>query len=168
MRVSRHGIHLDVDGRGIAFYEFRKPRTYTDTPSEIKRDHTIIATLAGLIAQQKFYPECSRLGASDDVNIVDMLSSEMAEEEFFGGAFSTADIDLRREAEELVERFWPAIQAVACALWDTPETQRDFREPEPNWSPLKMEKRLDGAHLVSILARFEIRASIWDAGAVAD
>jgi hypothetical protein len=168
MRLSRHGVHLDADGRGFAYYEYRKPRRSSDAPSEIKREHTIIATLAGLIAQQKFYPECSTLGASDDTNLVDLLLSEILEDEPLGGAFSTAQIDLKQEADKLVRKFWPAIEAVAVTLWETPETPRDSDEPEPTWSVLPLEKRINGARLVEILRSFGIHTSIWDAKVIAD
>jgi hypothetical protein len=168
LRLSRHGVHLDADGRGISYYEYRKPRRFWSAPSEIKREHTIIATLAGLVAQQKFYPDCSTLGASDDTELVDLLLSEIAEVEPLEGALSTAQIDLKQAADDLVERFWPAIESVAVTLWETPDTLRDFDDPESSWSALSREKRLSGARLVEILSTFGIHASIWDSKAIAD
>jgi hypothetical protein len=169
MRLSRHGIHLDSEGRGISYYEYRKPKRWADITPEVKREHTIISTLAGLIAQQKFYAECSALGASDDNNLVDEMLREIGEgDEVIGFTSLTAEAELRRESEKLVHELWPAIEAVARTLWETPETPRDFNEPEPIWSQLRMEKRLDGMRIVEILKTFGIQASIWDAEAVAD
>src|SRR5882762_11573916 len=161
MRLSRHGVHLDSEGRGISYYEYRKPKRWAEGASEVKREHTIISTLAGLIAQQKFYAECSILGASEDNNLVDELLKEISEDDdFIGYASLKAQLELRRESEKLVDEFWPAIEAVARALWGTPETPRDFNEPEPGWSQLRVEKRLNGARLVEILKPFGIHPSI--------
>jgi hypothetical protein len=169
MRLSRHGIHLDAEGRGISYYEYRKPKRWADITPEVTREHTIISTLAGLIAQQKFYPECSVLGASDDNNLVDEMLREVHEGEgVIGFACSTAEVELRLESEKLVHEHWPAIEAVARTLWETPETPRDFNEPDPGWSQLRMEKRLDGMRLLEILTKFGIQASIWDAKPLAD
>ena len=71
MQVSREGIYLAVDGTGLACCRFRKPEKFYSGPSDISRAHTIIATYAGLIAQQKFYPDCSVQGGSDDQNLID-------------------------------------------------------------------------------------------------
>jgi len=169
LRLSRHGIHLDADGRGISYYQYRKPKRFSAQPSEISREHTIIATLAGLIAQQKFYPDCSVCGASDDQSFIDMLTKEIEEEDdFIGTAVLRAQLDLPREATRLVELHWLAIDAVARALWDSPITPRNFHEPEPQWSESKMEKWLPGARIVEILRRFGIEASIWDETILAD
>jgi hypothetical protein len=132
-------------------------------PSEVKWEHTVVATLAGLIAQQKFYPECSVLGASDDNNLVDILVMELDSDDLFGNAAFTAQIELRRESESLVNKHWLAIEAIARELSETRETPRDFDEPELCWSESKTERRLNGARILEILAPFEIHATIWDA-----
>lgn len=93
---------------------------------------------------------------------------EVDADDLFGNAAFTAQVELRRESESLVNAHWPAIEAVAQALWEKPETQRDFDEPEPGWSQSLVEKKLDGARLVEILKPFGIHASIWDAKPTAD
>jgi len=122
MRLSRHGIHLDSDGRGISYYEYRKPKRWANITPEVTREHTIISTVAGLIAQRKFYPECSILGASEDNNLVDELLNEINEgDDIIGYRSLKAQLELRQESEKFVNEFWSAIEAVARALWATPE-----------------------------------------------
>lgn len=164
MQLSRHGIHLDAYGRGIAYYKYRKPKRFWDAPQDVEREPTIVATLAGLIAQQKFYPGCSTFGASDDTNLVDMLLKEIEDENgMLGFVESTrVQIDCRQKAERLVDDFWPAIEEIARTLWQTPETPRTFDDPDPSWSTLWLERRLDGFHLIKTLASHGIHTSIWD------
>jgi hypothetical protein len=168
LRLSRHGIHVDSDGRGISYYEYRKPKQFSNHPSQVSREHTIIAIHAGLLAQQKFHPRCSVCGASDDQNLVDMLIKELDDEDpIIGLASFRAQVELPNEAHRLVELHWPAIEAVAEALWGNPEIERTV-EPETTWSNLPVEKRLNGSRIVEILEPFDIHASVWDAEAVVD
>lgn len=163
--LSRHGMHLDSDGRGMAYYKFRKTKRFYGGPSKISRDDTLVATFAGLIAQQKFYPECSVLGADDDNNFIDEHFQEMDAEDSFPSlscASLMAQTELRQESEKLVERHWAAIIALATALLAEPDTPRYSNEPDPNWSRSQFEKMLSGERIIAILEGFDIRASIWD------
>jgi hypothetical protein len=108
----------------------------------------------------KFYPECSTHGATDDENIVDLLLKELYPHDVIG-LETLAQMRLKDEAVELVDNHWPAIEAIAKALWAKPFTPRQI-EPEPMWSHSADEKVLDGLEIVSILADFDISARLRD------
>jgi hypothetical protein len=122
MRLSRHGIRVDEDGRGIAYYDFRKPKRISTAQSEVTREQTIVATLAGLLSQQKFYPECSILGADCDNVLVDALLDEIKRDDFIG--WLDAEGVLHEEAVQLVKVHGPAIEAIGQELWAQPYTIR--------------------------------------------
>jgi hypothetical protein len=162
LRLSRHGIHLDQEGRGMSYYEFRKPAGWAQAGSEINIKSTIVATFAGLLAQKKFHPRCSTNGARDDENLVDLLLKEAYPNDLIG-LDSLAWSKLQQESVELVDTHWAAIEAIAKALWSKKLTPRQV-EPEPMRSHLKDERRLEGSEIVSILAEFEIAARLRDDG----
>lgn len=158
LRLGRHGIRLDREGRGMSYYEFRSPRSWADAVPKIDIKATIVATLAGLIAQMKFYPECSTHGATDDETIVDLLLKEQHPNDIIG-VETLARMRLQKESVELVDEHWSAIEAIAKALWAKQFTPRQI-EPEPMWSHSADEKVLDGLEIVSILADFHISAQL--------
>jgi hypothetical protein len=160
LRLSLRGIHLSPDGNGVTYYEFRNPRRFSNAHSHVGREHTIIATLAGVIAQKKFHPRCSTAGANDDRNIVDMLVQEVEEEyDFAEAALLQAQWaeELPKEAKRLVDLHWPAIDALARELWNS-----DPIAPDHLWSTSPKEKRLGGARIAEILKPCGIEVTIWD------
>ena len=56
MLLYVYGVHVDREGGGIPYYDYRT-RGYNGF--DRKGKHTIISVFAGLIAQQKFLPNCS-------------------------------------------------------------------------------------------------------------
>src|ERR1700704_1087485 len=163
LRLSRRGIHLDSDGRGMAYYKYRKTKRFG--PPEINRESTIVATYAGLIAQKEFHPDCSIKGADTDGDSIGELLREMDAEDdspFLHLASDAAKVELEKESERLLKIHWAAIVAVATALLGEPDTIRYSDEPEPYWSLLQYEKMLNGERIIEILKNFDIYASLWD------
>ena len=166
MLLSIHGVHVDRDGKGISYYDYRKPepvRREFDT----KGEHTIISLFAGLIAQQKFHASCSAAGASEDNDWVERLLPQM----YLGGpsvaAMRTSEVKLnkarqklRQEASQLVNEHWIAVDTLAKALWAKPLTPRLPDEPEKGWSLLPEEKTIDGAGIIDMLKEFGICVSL--------
>jgi hypothetical protein len=167
IRLSRHGIRVDEDGRGIAYYDFRKPKRTSTAPSEVTREQTIVATLAGRLSQQKFYPQCSILGADCDNVLVDELLAEIGNEDpIFGLRQLTTQVELHEEAVGLVEAHWPKIKAIGQELWAQPYTTKQLDQPNQVWSPRPTEKALAGYRVAEILKSFGMDATIWDPGDV--
>jgi hypothetical protein len=157
MQLSREGIYLAVDGTGLACYRFRKPKKFYSGPSDISREHTIIATYAGPIAQQKFYPDCSVRGGNDDQNLIESLLLEIEEENPFPGCSALTEVKYKNESKKLVGKYWPAIVAVATALWAEPPNFDECGLSSP-----QMKKKLDGESLIKILQSFGIHTSLCD------
>lgn len=154
IRLSRYGVHVDRDGRGVAFYEIRRPLKNSDAPCPTTREQTIIAAYAGLIAQCEFHPTCSRRGANDDQVGIDELLDEIGTDGLCPPLTrGTAEIELHAEAVLLVRKHWEALRTVARELWKQPYTPRRF-EPFRGWSDQPREKKLTGARVVEILADF--------------
>jgi hypothetical protein len=165
LQVLRYGIRVRDDGTGVAYYRGRKPLCHYPGPSEISREHTIVAAFAGLIAQQKFHSKCSVKGADSDNELIVHLLSDMKGDDGLGcvGSPSLAPkLQLKKESRNLVDRHWPAIGALATELWDADCKPRDYQDPEQQLSQSKSEKMLEGVRVVKILQPFGIHASIWD------
>lgn len=160
LRISRHGISCDGEGGGMSYYEFRKPKSWTAEPSEIGIRETIVATLAGFIAQRKFYPECSPNGASDDENLVDALLKELLQDDFIG-LDVLSRTQLEEEATTLVDRHWVPITALASSLLTKQLTTREA-EPNPTWSASATARKLHGAEIASILSNFGLLVRLSD------
>jgi hypothetical protein len=166
MLLSIHGVHVDRDGKGISFYDCRKPEPVR-REFDKKGEHTIISLFAGLIAQQTFHTNCSTAGSSEDKDWIERLLAQM----YLGGT-SVAEMKmsevrlnetrqrLREEARQLVNDHWTAIDTLAKALWEQPSTPRLPDEPEKLWSPLREEKTIDGAGIAAILKKFGICAAL--------
>ena|ERR1700676_4329686 len=162
MSLSIHGVHVDRDGKGISYYDCRKPEPVR-CGLDNKGEHTIISLFAGLIAQQKFCANCPTTAASEDDHWVDRLLPQM----YLGGAsvserktselkMGEARLKLREQASQLVDKHWNAINTLAKELLAKPFTPR----LPGNWSPLHEERTIDGARIVAILKEFDICASL--------
>ncbi len=166
MSLSIHGVHVDRDGKGISYYDCRKPEPVL-WGFDSKGERTVISLFAGLIAQQKFSANCPTTAASEDNDWIDRLLPQM----YLGGTsvpeMQTSEIGLnearqrlREEASQLVEKHWTAIDTLAKALWAKPLTLRLPGEPEKRWSLLPEEKTIDGAGVTAILKEFGICVSL--------
>jgi ATP-dependent Zn protease len=153
LRLSSHGIRLDGEGKGIAYY-----KGHWNKASEFRQtiEDRVVAALAGLIAQEKFYPECSPSGANEDEKLVNYLLQNI-----YPDASSTdfKRSQLLEKSKNLVTQHWEAICAVVNALWrKCPRKRRVDSEPDSSWSDCRCERWLPGAEIVSILNNFQIWA----------
>jgi hypothetical protein len=156
MPLRDRGIHCDELGAGITYYWFKVPNRAKNVGPEIERERTIVATCAGLIAQQKFYPGCPTSGAVDDFNLVLTLLNEMYPD---GDVWFAAREKLHSDSVELVGRHWSAISTLAATLWGKPWTLRQPGE-ERDWSSTAHEKKMDGSEVVEVLKRCGIPAFV--------
>src|ERR1700687_1660508 len=94
------------------------------------REQSIIATNAGYIAQNKFYPNCATSGAYCDTDHINALLDEMYSDR---NVWFEAKQELWKRSEQLVATHWEAIEALAKALW-----AKDWHPQAPlerRWSP---------------------------------
>ena len=166
MPLSIYGVHVDRDGKGISYYDCRKPEPVR-RQLDRKGEHTVISLFAGLIAQQKFCTNCPATAASSDNDWVERLLPQMYLEGASVEEMKTSETRLnearkrlREEASRLVEKHWNAIDTLAKALWAKPFTPRLPDEPEKCWSPHSEERTINGAGIVAILKEFGICTSL--------
>jgi hypothetical protein len=110
MSLNIHGVHVDRDGKGISYYDCRKPEPVR-REFDKKGEHTIISLFAGLIAQQKFCANCPTTAASNDNDWIDRLLPQM----YLEGT-SASDVRLnearqrfREDSGQLVNGHWNVI-----------------------------------------------------------
>lgn len=168
LRLRSLGMHIDLDGRGIAFYERRKSDDGYGVDELGTR--TVISLFSGLMAQQKFDPASSDASGSEDQDEIRRLLTRMYIPPLYAGkeAFlaahaecSNAEADLRRIAGEMVTLHWATIEALAQAVWERPLTLQDAHQPEP-WSDLDHEKTLCGNDIAEILLSRGVHAIVVD------
>ncbi len=168
LRLLKSGIHVDpTDGRGISYYECRKPGSSRGFDSLGER--TIISLFAGFLAQREFHATCTGASASADEDHASRLLTDMYIPQQFPGAsaFEASMIQLenarakfREIASGLVRKHWSDIDILAQRLWKRPPTPKDSSDHEECWSGSPLEKRIDGLSIVSILTERGILASI--------
>jgi hypothetical protein len=149
--IGSDGIHVDGCGQGYASYD----PTESNGSSEIEKERAIMSFLAGELAQRRFYADCSSSHA--DILWARSLLREIYPDE---KSQSEAESRLRSEARALVAQFWPAIEAVATALWNKPWTPVPEEEKSRNGFMSNDERCLDGFEILGILERFGIKARL--------
>jgi hypothetical protein len=155
------GIRIDQKGSGFSHCGVVKPDGSTKLGAEPKREKTIRSTRAGYIAQERFYLRFfDRLppsGSSTDTDGINTLVEEM-----YSGktACEDAKSKLFAEAQQLVEKYWQAIEALAQTLlkkeWETQAPPSGERR----WSTQLAQKKMDGAEVVVLLQQYQISASV--------
>jgi hypothetical protein len=86
------------------------------------------------MARQRFHPCCSGAGATEDADTADLLLAEFAEQDPFGFLTSTAQMDLRARARELVGLHCRTIEAIARELCKSQPVELDLSDPVAGWS----------------------------------
>lgn len=152
--IRELGVHIDSQGNGVAL-TFR--RRAGDLKKEAKDNHqreqSIILLTAGYIGQVRFFDDAPTEGAADDQKHIHDLLNEMYEPE--SDEWIDAKSKLRDKAKNIVNEQWPAVEALAKALWDKPWTSRvALPEKEMGWSKDSREKWLDASEVESILKSF--------------
>jgi hypothetical protein len=127
LRLRPEGLGLDPRGEGLACY-YKQPDT-----SELSRERIIVAMFAGYYAEMRFCQEGAYLAlapdswfpSSLDGQDADKLLREITGENLSNQSAAEIQRELRRQSEQLVERHWLAIKAVANVLMSK------------DWEPLK-------------------------------
>jgi hypothetical protein len=159
MPLRKRGIEVDSMGCGISYYWFRVPGDLDNTQQDIvERERTIVSTEAGFVAQSKFYPGCPVGGNLYDRDLCIKLLDEMYRDR---REWLAAQERLLDEATRLVEKRWPAIEALAKAILDKPLLPRQ-ENSERQWSVDTLARRIDGNEVAQILKRFDLEPQIRD------
>jgi hypothetical protein len=159
LRLKPEGLMVDPSGWGLACYH--------DAPedSDPARERNLLAVLAGFAVEKRYreehsYPPRDYLDVTwnDDNRKARRLLGEL------GGIYGANDSRLRKQLEDLIEKHWLAIGALASALqgknWQTIKPLKSGGR----WSHANetMAKYLSGVEAARILAEHEIEAVVSD------
>jgi hypothetical protein len=125
LRLRPDGILITGEqGRGQAFYEYRKPKAEFTDPVGLElyerfvrlldRKNSIVAALAGQIAQEQFDPDSPDYAADDKEYVIEPLLQEEQDE----NPASNVREELRTKAVSLVAEHLEVIQKSAEKLLD--------------------------------------------------
>ncbi len=96
---------------------------------------------------------------AQDQSQVDALLDEMHPHK--SSDWHTAKNRLRDESERIVAEYWPAIDALAKALWNRPWKNREqLPQPDMGWSDDQTEKSLNAKEVEAIVRPFGLNPKI--------
>lgn len=159
--LKERGIRIDQKGSGVSNYKVAKPNGTANAGPDAKREKTIQSTQAGYIAQAKYYlrffDRLPESGSSSDTDGINGLVEEMYSDR---NACEDAKAKLFKEAEQLVEQHWQAIEALAQTLLKKEWTSQAPPSGERRWSTQLREKKMDGSEIAAFLQQFQILAFV--------
>ncbi len=149
--IRELGLRIDSKGSG-------RSHTFCSdagdpTNSEEERNESIILLFAGMWAQVRVFAEIDYVAIKKDISRIDALLDEMYAHE--SADWLAAKDRLRDESEGLVAEHWPAIVALAKALWDKPWKPQEQLPPlDIGWSDDTVEKSMDAKEVEAVLKPF--------------
>lgn len=116
---------------------------------------------AGYISQEKFYLRFfDGLPPSGSFNDTDGINTLV--EEMYSGRIVCEDAKskLFAEAQQLVEKYWQAIESLAQTLLKKEWESQARPSGERRWSSQLAQKKMDGSEVVALLQQYQISASV--------
>lgn len=152
LALKKWGIYIDTKGEGIAFDCDAAPRGIR---TDREREAAMVASFAGRIAHMK--KQCGSdigCGSLDDVDKIVKLAGEMYPNDRM--AFDECRENASKRSEELVDKYWPEIVAVAERL-----LAKEWKPVDRGiWESPYLVKHLEAFEVVEILKEFKISAYI--------
>jgi len=155
LRLRPEGLAVDASGFGLACY-------YSATDGdEASLERNVVATLAGFAAEERFreersYPARDFLDVTfnSDIRIARELLAKLA------GEYFANESRLANRLEQLIDRHWLAIEALATALLAKPWEPLRPLKSGGRWAHENenIAKYLSGVEVVSILSEHRILA----------
>jgi hypothetical protein len=163
MPLQDGGIHVDMEGSGVAYYCHRRPGTPCNSEQcIIEYERTIVALYAGRIAQYaslpgidyRDYPESWKSDWTIAAELLCELSPLVQ---------GVTESSLYVRAQELILRNWSTIESLTSALWERPIVQMPRSEFEKGWSQgrKRQEKVLSRSDVQEFFARLRITCLLW-------
>jgi hypothetical protein len=155
-------IHLSTTGVGIACIFQRNPGDLALSADDTEeRERTIKLLKAGYLAGVRADPFHDLVRASDDRCKEQALLGEMYKDDVLRAAENER---LKSEATVLVEKNWPAIDAIAKRVLALPLTARSV-EATAIWDESEgpYERLMSGREIAEILAPFGLNVIVRDA-----
>jgi len=164
MPIQDGGIHIDLEGSGVAYYCHRKPGMPGDSEIDrTEREKTIIALYAGRIAQFKSLPNIDYRDYPDSWKSDWETATELLRE-LFPLVDGLTDASYYAWAQQLVLKHWSTIESLALTLWKKPVRPMQPGEFEKGWShgQKKQEKHMSRSEVQTFFKTLHIPCSLWE------
>jgi hypothetical protein len=158
--IRELGLRIDSKGHGVSHTYRRNAGNPDNTETDVReRKESIILLFAGYWGQVRIFPDLERAAIAHDQSQIDALLDEMHLHE--SAEWYAAKDRLRDESERLVAEHWPAIDAVATALWGKPwKNREELPQAEMGWSDDRIEKSLNAKEVEAIVRPFGLNPMI--------
>jgi hypothetical protein len=158
--IRELGLRIDSKGSGMAHTFCRYAGDPKNTEEdERERNESIVLLFAGMWAQVRVFDETDYVAIKKDISRIDALLDEMYEHE--SEEWVAAKDKLREESDRFVAANWPAIVALAKALWDRPwKPQEQLPSIDMGWSDDTKEKSMSATEAEAILKPFGLSPAI--------
>jgi hypothetical protein len=158
--VRESGLRIDSKGNGVAHTYRRNSGDPKNTKTDVReREESIVLLFAGYWGQLRIFPEMEYAAIAKDQSQIDELLDEMYPHK--SSDWHAAKDRLRDESEKLVAEHWPAIDALAKALWAKPwKPQEQVPLIDAGWSDDTVEKSMDSTEVEAIVKPFGLNPTI--------
>ncbi len=117
--IRELGLRIDSKGHGASHTYRRNAGDLNNTETDVRqREKSVILLFAGYWGQVQIFPEIEYEAIAKDQSQIDELLDEMYPHN--SEEWQAAKNKLRKESNRLVAEYWPAIEALAKALWTKP------------------------------------------------
>jgi hypothetical protein len=149
--IRELGLRIDSKGHGLSHTYRRNAGDLKNLESDVReREESIILLFAGYWGQVRIFPEMEYEAIAKDQSQIDELLDEMYPHK--SEDWHAAKDKLREESARLVAAHWPAIDALAKALWAKPwKPQEQIPPPDVGWSDDTVEKSMDAKEVETIV-----------------
>jgi hypothetical protein len=164
MPLHDGGIHIDMEGSGVANYCHRRPGLLGNSDNDRdEREKTIVALYAGRIAQFTSLP---RLDYRDypDFWKSDWATAEQLLQELFPSEVMPPGTSFYARAQDLVTECWSIIENLSLALWKKPIRPMQRGEFEKGWShgQKREEKHMSRSEVRAFFTTLGIPCHLWE------
>jgi len=163
MPLQDGGIHIDLEGSGVAYYCHRLPGLPDNSEISVdEREKTIVALYSGRIAQFMFLQDIDYRDYPDSWKSDWIIAAKLLDEIFPLSELLTEKYFYLR-AQELIIRYWSFIENLASELWGKPITPLPQSEYEKGWSQgrKKQEKVVSRSEVQAFFAKLGISCLLW-------
>jgi hypothetical protein len=158
--IRELGLRIDSKGHGVSHTYRRIAGDLNNTETDVReREESIVLLFAGYWGQVRIFAEIEDDAIAMDQSQIDELLDEMYPHK--SEDWQAAKNNLREESDRLVEKYWPAIEVLAKALWAKPwKPQEQLTPIDVGWSADTVEKSIDAKEVEVIVKPFGLNPII--------
>ena len=152
--IREFGLRIDSKGHGASHTYRRSAGDLNNTETDVReREESIVLLSAGYWGQVRIFAEIEYDAIAKDQYQIDELLDEMYPHKSVD--WRAAKDNLSEKSDRLVAKYWPAIEALARALWAKPWKPQEQLPPiDMGWSDDAVEKSLGAKEVEAILKPF--------------